>query len=194
MTNKTGMCSVTGCGKIGPLTRTWCHKHYRRYRKTGSLGSPENRRAPSNPSPEELLLYWGWEVTEGGCWEANGFRNADGYVIWSGHGRKTSAHRVSYENSRGVIPRGSEVRHSCDNPPCINPDHLEIGTHSDNMIDRSRRGRHPRAVASPDLVRQVREMRSSGFSRRETAQATGLSEPVVTSITTGAAWSWVEGT
>lgn len=51
------------------------------------------------------------------------------------------AHRVAWEKAYGSIPNGMLVLHTCDNPPCVNPEHLYLGTHSDNALDRERRGR-----------------------------------------------------
>ena len=56
-------------------------------------------------------------------------------------GSLKQAHRLAYESWVGPIPEGHIVRHKCDNPPCINPDHLETGTHSDNALDREARCR-----------------------------------------------------
>lgn len=87
-------------------------------------------------------LYGRTIKTESGCLEFQGGRDKDGYGYCKGHGQ-TKAHRLSYVLSYGPIPVGMMVRHKCDNPSCVNPEHLELGTASDNMRDRSRRGRHP---------------------------------------------------
>ncbi len=79
-----------------------------------------------------------------GCWEWRAHRNSDGYGVARRGGRLTGVHRISWELHRGQIPRGAQVLHSCDNPPCVNPAHLFLGTHVDNMADRQRKGRTPR--------------------------------------------------
>lgn len=73
------------------------------------------------------------------CIEWPGKRHRNGYGQL---GRKT-AHRVAYECAHGPIPDGLHVLHRCDNPPCINPEHLFLGTHHDNMIDSMLKGRNP---------------------------------------------------
>lgn len=83
-------------------------------------------------------------VTESGCWECAGFqykskgmkRASKGYVDFTYRRRRIRAHRISYILHFGPIPDGMEVCHRCDNPPCCNPDHLFLGTGSQNALDR----------------------------------------------------------
>jgi hypothetical protein len=77
------------------------------------------------------------------CWEFTGGKNNIGYgMIRDGKGMRTT-HRVSYEeHTQTVIPKGLVVMHSCDNPCCVNPAHLSVGTHKDNSEDMVRKGRH----------------------------------------------------
>lgn len=74
------------------------------------------------------------------CWEWKGSL-AKGYGQFKVHGWTSRAHRVAYEIARGPIPDGMGVLHSCDNPRCVNPYHLRVGTHQDNMDDKRIRGR-----------------------------------------------------
>ena len=90
-------------------------------------------------------------ATESGCWEGTGGRNKDGYgSFWSGEyiGGAPSrgpvmilAHRWSYENFVGPIPADLYVLHRCDNPSCVNHEHLFLGTQRDNVADCEAKGR-----------------------------------------------------
>lgn len=84
-----------------------------------------------------------WERTwvTSGCWSWLGERNEDGYGKLSVGLKKKFAHRVSWEIHKGPIPPGLCVCHGCDNPSCVNPDHLYVGTHKQNMEDKARKGR-----------------------------------------------------
>ncbi|MEV5007255.1 HNH endonuclease signature motif containing protein [Streptomyces sp. NPDC055692] len=79
---------------------------------------------------------------QGKCWVWGGSTISKGYGNFRMHGINFLAHRASYELHSGAIPDGLLVLHSCDNPPCFNPDHLRVGTNGDNMRDRSDRCRH----------------------------------------------------
>jgi hypothetical protein len=82
-------------------------------------------------------------IPETGCWEWIAGKDRAGYGrIWAKKNR--TAHTVSYETYVGVIPEGMHVLHNCDNPACINPDHLWLGTHDDNMADKAKKKRYPK--------------------------------------------------
>lgn len=141
ITPKPRGCSVKGCERPHKA-RGMCRQHDRNMQ---SNGHPEPRR---DWPVERVLDYIGWDVTSDGCWEWRGDRNELGYgrltLVRKGLD-KARVHRLMFERYSGPIPAGLVVRHKCDNPPCSNPDHLELGTQNDNvqdMIDRGRCWRH----------------------------------------------------
>ena len=76
-----------------------------------------------------------------GCWLWDGVLSTAGYGTTCVNGKQTSTHRASYAAFFGEIPEGKLVRHQCDTKSCVNPQHLVLGTHRDNAIDRAKRGR-----------------------------------------------------
>jgi len=83
-----------------------------------------------------------------GCWEWTASTNKLGYGWFGAHRKTHLAHRVSWELNVGPIPEGSHVLHRCDNPPCIRPGHLFLGTDADNMADMVAKRRHWRHGAT----------------------------------------------
>ncbi|AZS49242.1 hypothetical protein BpsS140_00049 [Bacillus phage vB_BpsS-140] len=113
-----------------------------------------------------------WIETDRGCFQViDRWVDKDGYSFVSAgrteHGKypKYRSHRFIYEECFGKIPEGVLVRHKCDNPACVNPEHLELGTHADNMKDMSKRGRHSshgrhttgNAKLNMNIARQIRK-------------------------------------
>lgn len=82
------------------------------------------------------------EDVDDGCHIWTGYTDEDGYGVISANGKNQRAHRVSYVFSNGEIPEGLQIRHTCDNRPCVNPAHLLVGTTQDNTGDMMSRGRH----------------------------------------------------
>lgn len=149
-----------------------CSAHYARWRRHGDPNIATTRKTPAD-------RFWAKvdRRTDDECWEWQANRHQQGYGLFSldtQHG-SYKAHRFSWELANGQIPDGSVVRHRCDNPPCVNPAHLELGSQADNMADMRGRGRerkaagatHPRARLTDE---QIAEIRSRYRFRVVTAQ------------------------
>jgi hypothetical protein len=87
-----------------------------------------------------VYFYSKTKVAPNGCWEWQLFRDKDGYGRLKVKQRMKRAHRVSFELSVGST-KNLSVLHRCDNPPCVNPDHLFLGSMKDNMQDKLKKGR-----------------------------------------------------
>ncbi len=80
------------------------------------------------------------------CWNWLANKYPNGYGQFQLEGKPRSAHRLSYELAYGPIPKGLVVRHKCDNPGCVRPEHLELGTQADNVQDSVRRSRNANSI------------------------------------------------
>jgi hypothetical protein len=96
----------------------------------------------------------------------DGATGRGGYGVWWQDGRTRLVHRCIWEKLNGPIPEKHCILHACDNPKCVNPDHLFLGTYQDNAIDARIKGRlnprrgskHPRSKLTPEAVRLMRQM------------------------------------
>jgi hypothetical protein len=131
------ICKVPECG-LKVVAHGLCNKHEIRLRKTGTTDDGPRARA----SIENR--FWKKVHKTDCCWTWIGTRkpNQYGAIQSGGVGSKTLlAHRVSYEIHKGKIPVGMVVMHSCDNPSCVNPEHLSLGTFKENTADMIAKGR-----------------------------------------------------
>lgn len=123
-----------------------------------------------------------------GCWEWRGGTNGQGYgQLRRVAGRKVYAHRLSYMLNVGPIPEGAMIRHRCNNPLCVNPDHLQPGTDAENMADALKADpRAFRVKTSPAERREIGERYAAGgVTQRELAEEHGVSVARVNQIVRG---------
>lgn len=148
---------------------------------------------------EERL--WSRVDKTGECWIWQGCRGSKGYgTIWVGNksdGRRKATHRVSWELVNGPIPAGMYVCHKCDNPPCIRPDHLFIGSNADNMADMRAKGRSPKPVGSANPAAklsesQVDEIRTryarGGITQESLGAEFGITQSAVSQAVSSTHW------
>lgn len=133
------------------------------------------------------------------CWEWKGYRLPGGYGRLFFRGQKNElAHRVAWLLTYGYMPT-CFVLHKCDNPSCVNPNHLFTGTHRDNMEDMKHKGRarnsgmhgesHGSAKLTNDNVREIRRLLQEGqLFQREIAEQFGVARSLISLIKTGRAW------
>ena len=127
-----------------------------------------------------------------GCWLWDSAYIEDRYgVMWLDGGNKY-AHRVSYILHRGEIPQGMFVCHKCDNPACVNPDHLFLGTARANTLDCVRKGRKAGQTLSVEAVAQIKRRLQLGEPRAAIARQFGTTLKIIGSIAQGAKWKHVE--
>lgn len=129
------------------------------------------------------------------CWEWRASVTRHGYgkigVAGRGHGFHVGAHRVSYEIHFGAIPEGLHVLHRCDNPPCVNPDHLFLGTHQDNVNDMRAKGRGKCFRRLDEAsVREIKRLVPT-HTHRQIADLFDISTSAVQHIKRGHVWAHV---
>jgi len=138
-----------------------------------------------------------WRNPDTGCIEWQGPRS-NGYGRMSIHGKTIATHRLAYAIRHGEVPAGLWVCHHCDNPPCMNPEHLFAGTRQDNVDDRERKGRnipppihryedHHKAKLNWEIVGQIRQelltMTQAAISRKR-----GIPPKTISDIVVGKTW------
>jgi hypothetical protein len=146
--------------------------------------------------------FWAKVDKSGDCWLWTASLLKDGYGKFNvgskidSTNRALLAHRVSWQLAHGEIPPGLCVCHHCDNPPCVNPEHLFLGTHEENMRDMAAKGRRAMAVGDENgnskltwaKVMEMRELAALGESKRALGRRFGVSDVAAGAAITGRTW------
>jgi len=136
-----------------------------------------------------------------GCWEWQGHLMAQGYgrCIFDGK-RSYLAHRASWVIHKGDIPEGMYVCHKCDNPKCVRPEHLFLGTNEENIKDRTIKKRSnrpfgntfaPRKLTEKNVL-EIREMIKKGFTQQKIADKFGVARCTIYKIKIKQKWKRIE--
>lgn len=138
------------------------------------------------------------------CWLWVGAKMGSGYgVMRDSDQSMQGAHRISYKLYKGDIPKDKIICHTCDNKSCVNPDHLFLGTQSDNMQDmhkkgranfggRNQTGKNNNAVkVTEDQVITIKKLHKQKIKQADIAKITGVSRPNVWCIVHGKSWNHI---
>lgn len=179
---KCSICEATAVG------RGFCKKHYSRFMKYGDPHYVANLRGVALEERTKVDEKTGCLLWIGSC-------VTSGYGVFNAEGER-EAHRVAYKRYVGPIPVGAHVLHTCDTPACIAPEHLFLGSHSDNMHDMRLKGRSRGAVGSINAAAKLTESDAVVIMKDARAQAEiaaeyGISRGMVEKIQNGRAWKHV---
>jgi hypothetical protein len=176
-----------------------------KYRTTGGGARYCTIRCASlnrhRPTHEERFWSYVDKGAKDGCWEWRGNLDAKGYGRFGVDYRIVAAHRFSYKISKGE-PGKLYVCHKCDNPCCVRPDHLFLGTYDDNMRDMREKGRGTKpptkrgeanlsSKLTEELVIRMRKDRDAGASVDELARRFGVGKSTVCRVVSGQSWKHV---
>lgn len=191
-------CNIAECRE--PRRRKsaeYCNAHYARLLRHGDTfpDQPVMRVAPGDPITRFQSRLAG---SPSGCYEWQGGKLKDGYGSFRFENKSWAAHRWIWTHIHGPIPSGSVIRHKCDNPPCANIDHLELGSVAENSDDMVSRGRSKVGVlnaASRLTEQQVREIklaiRDRSAKQKDIAARYGVTPTLITAIKQGRIWTHI---
>lgn len=161
------------------LVKSWHEFHGTRCKLCGipRIGTAERKRA----------AFWTKALATGECWEWQARRDKDGYGYFAFRGSMRRAPVVAWFMAYGEWPKGT-IMHTCDNPPCIRPSHLKVGTMKENIQDMLRKGRAKRAKLTPGEVVVIRSRHRAGESVATLAYDYGVGRNAITNILSGRTW------
>lgn len=191
------VCSIDECDRPA-VARTWCRPHWKHWRRWGDPTHYQTEK----PRVPPFDRFWSKVRRGDDCWDWTAARDPLGYGFFRMEPGKPMwrAHRAAWALVNGPIPDGMIVCHRCDNPPCVRPEHLFLGTDQDNTDDRVAKGRSSRMVShygetSPLAVltaAQVDEIRTryaaGGVFQRELAAEYGVSQTQIGRIVRLVRW------
>jgi len=117
------------------------------------------------------------------CWEWKGYLDKDGYgQFYPKTGNPKRAHRFSYELFIGKIPQGMFVCHKCDNPSCVNPKHLWVGSSADNVRDMVNKKRKPRIISFDDYLIVKKMYKTNNYTQHKLASIFNVGKSTINNV------------
>lgn len=124
------------------------------------------------------------------CWNWNGAKRPTGYGMIRIDGKTCATHRIAYQLQKGEIPEGMEILHSCDNPSCCNPAHLDVGTHQQNIQDMRNRFRMKNQILTNNQVEAIRKLYFvENVKQKDIAILIGAKKATISSAIRGKNWA-----
>lgn len=144
--------------------------------------------------PEER--FWAKVNKTPTCWIWQGAKTTGGYGIVTIGGKNYSAHKLSWQWANGKpVPEGQVLLHKCDNPLCVNPEHLTPDTQQNNVLDRVNKGRsakgreNGRARLKEKDIKKIKSLRSKGWTETAIAKQFGVGRSTISNILHGRTWN-----
>jgi len=134
---------------------------------------------------------------ETGCWVCMLQPNQERPYTYL-NGKHVTVAKLSYLLHKGPIPKSIEVCHTCDNPRCVNPEHLFLGTKRDNQLDKVSKGRHATgskngaAILNEEAVAVIKQLLINGKSQKNIAKTFGVSISCISMINKEHIWKYVQ--
>ena len=190
-------CSIAGCDRKHKALGL-CGAHYRRWYVGGSVtaGKPVRFNHSCKTIAEAAAIFWSRvDRNAAGCWNWDGVKPQKEYGRMKIAGKTWLAHRLAWVLTHGDIPPKLWVLHSCDNPSCVNPAHLFLGTPLDNTTDAMEKGRmairerHPWTRLTWRSVEEIRAALRAGETQIAVGKRFGVSNSTVSLIARNKAWN-----
>lgn len=194
-----GYCQC-GCGQRTPISNRNATLHGKRlYTKGKPLSYMKGHYIHKKKDDVEKFWLLVDKKSNDECWNWLGGISDNGYGAIDIDGKTISTHRFSYSISKGKIPEGLKVLHSCDNRGCVNPNHLFVGTAKDNTQDMISKGRlNPpigercgNAKVTKSQVLEIRELWKSGMKQKNIAPIYGLANAYISTIVNRKVWKHI---
>jgi predicted XRE-type DNA-binding protein len=194
------LCKFEDCNKKQHASG-FCGMHYMRNYMHGDPSIVKNNRGVGETKAAKFWSKVAITANDDKCWHWLAGLNANGYgqMFFSFNGQKTAiASRVAYILTFGEIPNNLHVLHKCDNPPCVNPRHLFLGTPAINAADRVAKNRQQKGEAAGNVKlsqNQVVEIKNllkdAKLTQKEIGKKYSVNQSTISYIKTGVVWSHV---